>query len=164
MRRAREEWFPSSGVQYDYKVLESVISSEVWRTMRIPTKAPWTSSLELELVGQDNQDVDVDIPFVATLESLALTTSTAHKEENAKEKSTAEGDDLLLLAPKAQLVFGGRSRCRKSALVPFAVPVMADRPFAEMIKRHPLRLVRRRSSGSRCDDVVARSSYQPLQQ
>lgn len=39
--------------------------------MRIPTKAPWTSSLELELVGQDNQDVDVDIPFVATLELLA---------------------------------------------------------------------------------------------
>jgi hypothetical protein len=127
-------------------------------------QAPWTSSLQVELVGQDNQNVDVDIPFDTTLETLALTTSTAHKEENAKEKSTAEGDDLLLLAPKAQLVFGSRSQCRESALVPFAVPVMADRPFAEMIKRHPLRLVRRRSSGSRCDDVVARSSYQPLQQ
>lgn len=35
-------------------------------------QAPWTSSLEVELVGQDKQDVDVDIPFVATLESLAL--------------------------------------------------------------------------------------------
>jgi hypothetical protein len=35
-------------------------------------QAPWTSSLQVELVGQDNQNVDVDIPFDTTLESLAL--------------------------------------------------------------------------------------------
>lgn len=67
------------GVQCNCKVLESVISSDVWRTKRTPTKAPWTSSLEVELVGQDNQNVDVDIPFVATLESLAL-----HNERERK--------------------------------------------------------------------------------
>lgn len=77
-------------------------------------QAPWTSSLQVELVGH----VDVDIPFDATLESLALTTSTAHKEEKAKEKSTAEGDDPLFLAPKLRCPRGptSSSRIRTSAL------------------------------------------------
>jgi hypothetical protein len=81
-------------------------------------QAPWTSSLQVDLVGQDNQNVDVDIPFDATLESLALTTSTAHKEEKAKEKSTAEGDDPLFLAPKLRCPRGptSSSRIRTSAL------------------------------------------------